>query len=62
VKHQILDDLSLNAQWLDMIKKLELKTPELPSYTPKADNSEQWKYDSGLRDGFLYALNHLKGR
>jgi len=61
MKHTILQDLELNAQWIDMLKQLEQKIPEITKFTPSTDKTEQWKYDSAFADGCLYILSHLRG-
>ena len=30
--------------------------PRVPAYNPAEDNTERWKYDSGLREGYLLCL------
>lgn len=33
--------------------------PTVPSYNPSNENVERWKYDSGMREGYLLALQLL---
>ena len=30
--------------------------PRVPPYNPAQDNTERWKYDSGLREGYTLCL------
>lgn len=50
-----------NEEWFRLeLKRLEDETPSLPKFDPSRDNTDQWKYDSGLREGYLLLLAKLK--
>ena len=38
---------------------LKANIPEVPTYNPREDNTDRWKYDSAMREGFLLCLNLL---
>ena len=51
----------LRAQaWFQALLKEEMipLCPSVPSFTPNKTESD-WKYGSGMRDGYLLALKHL---
>lgn len=47
--------------WFQKFVKDELKPgiPEVPRYNPREDNTEVWKYDSALREGYLMCMRKL---
>lgn len=36
--------------------ELENEAPPIPKFDPSEDNTDQWKHDSGLREGYLLLL------
>ena len=34
-------------------------TPSIPTYNPSSDNTERWKYDCAMREGYLECLKNL---
>lgn len=39
--------------------ELKPKIPEVQTYNPNADNTERWKYDCAMREGFLMCMSIL---
>jgi hypothetical protein len=54
--------VKLNGEpWFSKFAEDVLKPaiPEVPSYNPREDNTDRWKYDSAMREGFLMCLSLL---
>lgn len=52
----------LNSEvWFQKFAEDVLKPsiPEVPTYNPSSDNTERWKYDSAMREGFLLCMSLL---
>jgi len=47
--------------WFQEFVKKELipGTPEVPAYNPSKDNTERWKYDSAMAEGYRLCLQKL---
>ena len=50
-----------NEEWFTRFVESELKPaiPEVQTYNPHADNTERWKYDCAMREGFLMCMSIL---
>ncbi len=46
--------------WREFVEK-ELKPgiPEVPAYNPSKDNTERWRYDSAMAEGYRLCLQNL---
>ena len=54
-------ELNSNPMFQVMLKEKILPSrPQVPTYHPSKQNTEDWKYQSGLRDGFDIVLQLLK--
>lgn len=54
--------LRLNQEaWFQKFTETELlaATPQVPAYNPQSDNTDRWKYDSAMREGYLLCLRKL---
>ena len=60
MSHPFLDDIRLNAGWIDLLRELEKEAPKIPAWTPQSDNTEDMKYQSARRDGYHYLLSKLR--
>lgn len=50
-------ELYESEEWFRLkLKELENETPPIPKFDPSSDNTDQWKYDSGLREGYRLLL------
>jgi len=47
--------------WFQRFIEEEIRpdVPRVPAYNPASDNTERWKYDCGLREGYLLCLRKL---
>ena len=47
--------------WFKQFIESEVKPniPQVQAYNPSSDNTERWKYDSGMREGFLMCMTIL---
>jgi hypothetical protein len=45
-------------QWFQTFieKEVAPDMPQVPSFDPSSDNTERWKYDSAMREGYRLAL------
>ena len=50
-----------DEEWFKRFVESELKPaiPQIQTYNPQSDNTERWKYDSALREGFLLCMAKL---
>ena len=39
--------------------ELAAKAPKVPAWNPRDDNTDLWKYDSALREGYLMCLRNM---
>ena len=48
-------------QWFPRFIEDELipNMPRVPNYNPAQDNTERWKYDSAMREGYRLCLKKL---
>jgi hypothetical protein len=48
-------------EWFQRFSQEELipNIPSVPEWSPGVDNTEQWKYASGMRSGYLICLQML---
>ena len=57
---QLLKQLYDTEEWYQSIVNDAYENiPEVPQFTPGEDNTDEWKHKSGVRDGYLLALQHI---
>jgi hypothetical protein len=52
----LLRELAGNPEYMRLLKQAEAMRPELPHWDRNADNVEEWKEKSAMRQGFDLAL------
>ena len=58
--NELLKQLHDQEEWFrSIIEEAYANQPELPTFTPGEDNTDDWKHKSGVRDGFLLALQFI---
>jgi len=57
---EVISFMKSHPLWEDFEKEFTQSRPRLPAFNPHEDNTAQWKYESGRRDGFDLALKLLK--
>lgn len=61
VYESLLLEINSNPIFKQFVDKEVLPhRPTIPTYHPSKNNAEDWKYQSGLRDGFDLMLQLLK--
>jgi len=54
-------ELNSNQMFQTLLKeKILPQRPHVPVYHPSKNNTEEWKYQSGFKDGFDLVLQLLK--
>ena len=52
--------MSEHAHYADFLKMVEDARPQIPVFNPKDDNTENWKKQSGMRQGYDLFASLLK--
>lgn len=52
----LLRELAGHPEYMRILKQADTMTPELPQWDVSANNVDEWKYKSAMREGFLLCL------
>lgn len=49
-------ELRSDPRFQSLVEEVKRNVPKLPEYNPENDNTEDWKYTSGTRDGYKLCM------